>query len=168
MPTGRVVVTRLGEGWCANADQVGLVNHAQASDDRRTHDSSTAPLHHPPMRRPTRFARYAATTVLRLMMAALLAAVVPRATAAQRPLKVYISVDMEGIAGVVTSDQLGPTGFEYDRAREFMTGEALAAIAGAKEAGATEIVVSDSHGNGESLLIDRFPDDVRIVRSWPR
>jgi D-amino peptidase len=102
------------------------------------------------------------------MMAALLAAVVPRATAAQRPLKVYISVDMEGIAGVVTSDQLGPTGFEYDRAREFMTGEALAAIAGAKEAGATEIVVSDSHGNGESLLIDRFPDDVRIVRSWPR
>lgn len=120
------------------------------------------------MRRPTRFARYAATTVPRLMMAALLAAVVPRATAAQRPLKVYISVDMEGIAGVVTSDQLGPTGFEYDRAREFMTGEALAAIAGAKEAGATEIVVSDSHGNGESLLIDRFPDDVRIVRSWPR
>ena len=102
------------------------------------------------------------------MMAALLAAGVPRATAAQRPLKVYISVDMEGIAGVVTSDQLGPTGFEYDRAREFMTGEALAAIAGAKEAGATEIVVSDSHGNGESLLIDRFPDDVRIIRSWPR
>ena len=121
------------------------------------------------MRRPTRIARrYAATTVPRLVMAALLAAVVPRATAAQRPLKVYISVDMEGIAGVVTSDQLGPTGFEYDRAREFMTGEALAAIAGAKEAGATEIVVSDSHGNGESLLIDRFPDDIRIVRSWPR
>jgi D-amino peptidase len=75
---------------------------------------------------------------------------------------------MEGIAGVVTADQLGPTGFEYGRAREWMTGEALAAIAGAKEAGATEIVVSDSHGNGESLLIERFPADVRVVRSWPR
>src|SRR5512138_523433 len=114
MPIGRVVVTRLGEGWCSNADQVGLVNHAQASDDWRTHDSSTAPLHHPPMRRLTRSApTYAATAVPRLMMtAALLAAVMPRATAAQRPLKVYISVDMEGIAGVVTSDQLGPTGFE--------------------------------------------------------
>jgi D-amino peptidase len=49
-----------------------------------------------------------------------------------------------------------------------MTAEALAAIAGARDAGATEIVVSDSHGNGESLLIDQFPDDVRIVRSWPR
>jgi D-amino peptidase len=92
----------------------------------------------------------------------------PTALSAQRPLKVYISVDMEGIAGVVTGDQLGPSGFEYGRAREFMTAEALAAIAGAREAGATEIVVSDSHGNGESLLIDQFPDDVRIVRSWPR
>src|SRR4051812_41128123 len=87
---------------------------------------------------------------------------------AQRPLKVYISVDMEGIAGVVTADQLGPTGFEYGRAREFMTGEALAAIAGARDAGATQIVVSDSHGNGESLLIDKFPPDVTIIRSWPR
>jgi D-amino peptidase len=92
----------------------------------------------------------------------------PRAVAAQRPLKVYISADLEGIAGVVTGDQLGPTGFEYGRAREFMTGEVLAAIAAAREAGATEIVVSDSHGNGESLLIDQFPDDVRIIRSWPR
>src|SRR4051795_3956987 len=88
--------------------------------------------------------------------------------AAQRPLKVYISVDMEGIAGVVTADQLSPTGFEYARAREFMTGEALAAIAGARDAGATQIVVSDSHGNGENLLIDKFPPDVTIIRSWPR
>src|SRR5438105_10762143 len=87
---------------------------------------------------------------------------------AQRPVKVYISVDMEGIAGVVTADQLGPTGFEYARAREFMTGEALAAVAGARAAGATQIVVSDSHGNGESLLIDKFPPDVTIIRSWPR
>lgn len=99
---------------------------------------------------------------------ALAAGFLPRVATAQRPLKVYISVDMEGIAGVVTGDQLGPTGFEYERARGFMTGEALAAIAGARDAGATEIVVSDSHGNGESLLIDQFPDDVRIVRSWPR
>ena len=38
----------------------------------------------------------------------------------------------------------------------------------AKDSGATEIVVSDSHGNGENILIDLFPKDVRIVRSWPR
>jgi D-amino peptidase len=88
---------------------------------------------------------------------------------AQPPkLKVHISVDMEGVAGVVTGDQLGPTGFEYGRFREFMTKEALAAVAAAKAAGATEILVADSHGNGENLLIEQFPPDVTIVRSWPR
>ena len=85
-----------------------------------------------------------------------------------KKLKVYISVDMEGVAGAVTGDQLGPTGFEYARFREFMTREALAAVHAAKEAGATEILVSDSHGNGENLLIELFPPDVRIIRSWPR
>ncbi|MCM2254230.1 MAG: M55 family metallopeptidase [Vicinamibacteria bacterium] len=83
-------------------------------------------------------------------------------------LKVFISVDMEGVAGTVTGDQLGPSGFEYARFREFMTKEALAAVQAAKDSGATEIVVADAHGNGENLLIEQFPDDVRIVRSWPR
>lgn len=87
---------------------------------------------------------------------------------AAKKLKVYISVDMEGVAGVVTADQLGPSGFEYDRFRHFMTNETLAAVRAAKEAGASEIVVSDSHGNGENLLIEEFPRDVRIVRAWPR
>lgn len=88
--------------------------------------------------------------------------------AQQRPFKVLISVDMEGITGVVTSEQLGPAGFEYARFREFMTAEALAAVEAAKESGATEIVVVDAHGNGQNLLIERFPADVRIIRSWPR
>jgi len=75
---------------------------------------------------------------------------------------------MEGVAGVVTGDQLSPAGFEYQRFRKFMTDEAVAAVKGAKAAGATEVVVADSHGNGESLLIEEFPADVQIVRSWPR
>ena len=83
-------------------------------------------------------------------------------------LKVYISADMEGIAGVVSGEQLGPQGFEYQRFREFMTNEVLAAIDGARAAGATEILVSDSHGNGQNLLVEKFPKDVQIVRSWPR
>ena len=89
---------------------------------------------------------------------------------AQRPLKVYISADMEGITGVASADQLGPASFEYAQARQWMTADVLAAIQGAREAGATEFVISDSHGNGESLLIDRFPKDIpiTIVRSFPR
>jgi D-amino peptidase len=86
----------------------------------------------------------------------------------QPRLKVLISVDMEGVAGVVTSEQLGPPGFEYARFREFMTREALAAVNGARAAGATEIVVADAHGNGQNLLIDQFPANVRVIRSWPR
>jgi D-amino peptidase len=83
-------------------------------------------------------------------------------------LKLFISVDMEGVVGVVTADHLGPDGFEYQRAREWMTGELLAAIDAAREGGVSEIVVADSHGNGQNILIDRLPDDVLIVRSWPR
>ena len=101
----------------------------------------------------------------------LLATIVPpgaQAASAGGALKVYISVDMEGVAGVVTGDQLSPAGFEYQRFRKFMTDEAVAAVKGAKAAGATEVVVADSHGNGESLLIEEFPADVQIVRSWPR
>jgi len=102
----------------------------------------------------------------KLFLAALL--LVPSLLQAQRPLKVYISADMEGIAGVVSAEQLNPAGFEYDRFRGFMTAEVLAAIQGARDAGATTIVVSDSHGNGQNLLIERFSGDVTIVRSWPR
>jgi len=86
----------------------------------------------------------------------------------QEGLKVYISADMEGVVGVVTGDHLGPTGFEYQKAREWLTDEVNAAIQAAQAAGATEIVVSDSHGNGENILLDRIPRGVRLVRSWPR
>jgi D-amino peptidase len=87
---------------------------------------------------------------------------------AQQGLKVYISADMEGVAGTVTSDQLGPSGFEYQQFREVMTREVLAAIQAARAAGATDILVSDSHGNGENLLVDLLPQDIQLVRSWPR
>lgn len=88
--------------------------------------------------------------------------------AQEKKLKLYISVDMEGIVGVVSGDQLGPQGFEYNRFREFMTAEANAAIEAAFQAGATDILVSDSHGNGENLLIEKLPKHVTVVRSWPR
>lgn len=89
-------------------------------------------------------------------------------SAQTRPMKIYISADMEGVVGVVTNEQLGPQGFEYARFREFMTQEVNAAIEGALAAGATQIVVSDSHGNGQNLLIEKLPRDITLVRAWPR
>jgi len=109
-----------------------------------------------------------AGVVVLTVLAGALASAGGSVPAQPRKLKVHISVDMEGVAGTVTADQLGPAGFEYGRYREFMTREALAAVTEAKAAGATEIVVADSHGNGENLLIEMFPPGVRVIRSWPR
>ena|ERR1043166_9900122 len=86
----------------------------------------------------------------------------------QRPMKIYISADMEGIVGVVTGEQLSPQGFEYERFREFMTQEVNAAVEAALASGATEVVVSDSHGNGQNLLLEKLPRNITLVRSWPR
>ena len=104
-------------------------------------------------------------TSLVLLIAALIAFTPARA---QNRLRVLISVDMEGVVGAVTGDQLGPTGFEYGRFRDFMTREAVAAVTAARAAGATDVIVADAHGNGENLLIEQFPPEVRIIRSWPR
>ena len=83
-------------------------------------------------------------------------------------MKLYISADIEGVAGVASRAQSGPEQFEYELAREWMTGEVRAACEGAFDAGFSEIVISDSHGNGQNLLIDELPESVRIVRCWPR
>jgi len=83
-------------------------------------------------------------------------------------MRLFISFDMEGVAGVVTEKQLIPSGFEWQQAREWMTNELLAVIEAAEECGVTEFVVADSHGTGQNLLVDRLPKNVELVRSWPR
>jgi D-amino peptidase len=94
--------------------------------------------------------------------------VLPAPAPAQGVNKLFVSVDMEGVTGVVTGDQLGPGSFEYERFRRFMTEEVLAVISAARDAGVREILVADSHGNGENLLLELLPADVQVVRSWPR
>jgi len=83
-------------------------------------------------------------------------------------MRLYISADIEGIAGVVTRDHIFPEGFEYERARHWMTEEVAAACEAALAAGVKEIVISDSHGNGENLFLERFPKGTQVIRSWPR
>lgn len=83
-------------------------------------------------------------------------------------MRVYISADLEGVAGVVSPQQTRVEGFEFQLARRWMTQEVLAASEAAREAGATEVIVSDSHASGQNLLLDELPQYVRVVRSWPR
>ncbi len=80
--------------------------------------------------------------------------------------KVYISVDIEGCAGITHWDEAEKTHADYTEFRDIMTQEALAAVEGAKAAGATEIWIKDAHSSGRNLLLDRLPADVKIIRSW--
>ena len=81
-------------------------------------------------------------------------------------LKVFISVDMEGVTGVVNVDDARRSGKDYDYFRQTMTREANAAIEGALAAGATEIVVRDSHGSGLNLLPEMLNRNSKLLRDW--
>jgi D-amino peptidase len=72
---------------------------------------------------------------------------------------------MEGTAGVCSWDQVDARNYkpDYFIYRKYMTAEVCAAIAGAREAGATGICVNDSHGPMRNMLLDELPEDVRVV-----
>lgn len=69
-------------------------------------------------------------------------------------MKLLITVDMEGISGVVNWDQVNPGKSEWQRFRRIMTEDVNAAIGGAMEAGVNEVVVSDGHWNSDNIMID--------------
>jgi D-amino peptidase len=101
--------------------------------------------------------------VLALLAAGLL---IPRPGLGQEELKVFISVDMEGISGVVNSEETGSAGSDYGYFRRIMSQEANAAVLGAFDAGATEVVVRDSHGSARNILPDLLDPRAQLLRDW--
>jgi D-amino peptidase len=100
---------------------------------------------------------------------ALLPAFTSAAAKQREELKVYISVDMEGIGGVSTwKVQAGSEGREFEKFTRLMTLEVNAAIAGAFDAGATEVLVADSHGDAQNLDVELLDERARLIRAWPR
>jgi D-amino peptidase len=85
-------------------------------------------------------------------------------SARQAPLKVFISVDMEGLAGVVTGSDVSPSGPDYAHFRAIMAAETNAAVEGAFAAGATEVLVRDSHGSKQNLLPGDVNPRARLLR----
>src|SRR5256714_9454828 len=87
-------------------------------------------------------------------------------------MRVYISVDMEGIAGVVHESQTDPTtpafAAEYGRFRHLMTAEANAAVEGALAAGATRVLVNDSHWFMRNLLAEELHQAAELVSGDPK
>ena len=81
-------------------------------------------------------------------------------------MKVFLSADMEGTAGIAHWDEADRRHADYQTFRELMTAEVVAACEGALEAGATEIVIKDAHDSGRNLLPDRLPEACRILRGW--
>jgi D-amino peptidase len=82
-------------------------------------------------------------------------------------LKTLIAADMEGISGVVHWDQVDSQHGEYGRFRRLMTGDVNAAIRGAYEAGADEVIVSDGHGSGRNILVEELDPRARLNSGSP-
>src|SRR2546425_5040611 len=85
-------------------------------------------------------------------------------------MKAFISIDMEGICGVVREIETDPIkgGEAYKESRHLMTQEANAAIEGCVKAGATEILIADSHWNFDNLLPEELHEAATLVRGTPR
>ena len=83
-------------------------------------------------------------------------------------MKILISTDIEGVAGVYHPEQTRPGNPEYERARILMTHEANAAIAGAFDGGATEVLVNDSHGGFRNMPPDLLDARAQAVQGKPR
>jgi D-amino peptidase len=77
-------------------------------------------------------------------------------------MRILLSADMEGISGVTTWDQVTPGHPEYERFRRLMTGDVNAAVRGAFDGSAAEVVVTDGHWNGSNLLIEELDPRARL------
>jgi len=83
-------------------------------------------------------------------------------------MKILISTDIEGVAGVVHHQQVRAGNPEYERARVLMTLEANAAIAGAFDGGATEVLVNDSHGDFRNMPAELLDPRAQSILGKPR
>jgi D-amino peptidase len=82
-------------------------------------------------------------------------------------MKILIAADMEGITGVVHADQTDSTHPEYQRFRRLMTADVNAAIRGAFDGGADEVIVSDGHGGARNILIEELDGRARLNSGSP-
>ncbi len=83
-------------------------------------------------------------------------------------MRIYISVDMEGVTGLVDADDVQPGGRDYERGRSMMAEDVNAAVRGALAAGAADILVNDAHGPMRNLLPEALHPAVRLVRGKPK
>ncbi len=81
-------------------------------------------------------------------------------------MKVYISADIEGIAGIAHWDEADRNDAAWGPFRDRMTEHFVAACEGALAAGATEIWVKDAHASGRNIDAEALPRGTRLIRGW--
>lgn len=81
-------------------------------------------------------------------------------------MKVFVSADMEGTTGLTNKVELVTDGTEYQRFRKLMTGDVNAAIAGAFDAGATEVLVNDSHWHMRNIVIEELDSRAQLISGF--
>ncbi|RLF16686.1 MAG: aminopeptidase [Thermoprotei archaeon] len=80
-------------------------------------------------------------------------------------MKIFVMTDLEGATGVCgTWQDINPGGREHERARRFLTRDVNAAIEGAYEAGAKEVVVLDGHGAAFSIIPEELDERAKLIR----
>ncbi len=118
------------------------------------------------MRSPTRPGALATLLLAAtaLIGPALTGTLAPLAGQTPEPLKIFISVDMEGIGGIGTPAMTQSSGKDYSTGRELMTAEVLAVIEAIRSVGPADILVNDSHGDMQNLLHLQLPADVEYIQ----
>ena len=81
-------------------------------------------------------------------------------------MKVFISADIEGVNNILSWDETGVNSGEYNYFRKQMTDEVKHACMGAKEAGASEILIKDAHDWARNLILSDLPEYVKLHRGW--
>ncbi|MCT9931355.1 M55 family metallopeptidase [Planotetraspora sp. A-T 1434] len=79
-------------------------------------------------------------------------------------MKIYLSVDMEGVTGLTDPEEMHAGGRGYERGCELMTGDANAVVEGAFDGGADAVLVNDAHGSTKNLRVDLIDPRATLIR----
>lgn len=81
-------------------------------------------------------------------------------------MNIFISADIEGMAGIAGWHQAETDGRDYSTARQWMTDQVNAAVEGAIRGGATSVVVKDAHDSGANILLDKLHPQAELISGW--
>ena len=81
-------------------------------------------------------------------------------------MKVFISADIEGVAGITSWDETNKNHSDYEYFKIQMSKEVAAACEGANECGAKEIYIKDAHASGRNIIPDYLPENAYLIRGW--